>query len=249
MLMKMVIAVTTLLTLASLTMESDFIKQQKNYERVKVAFAEKGEQVKNKLKSASIDEQQLNIIIVAYKQEQQLLIYAKNKTDNKYKQLVSYPICANSGVLGPKRKQGDMQVPEGFYHINVFNPVSNFYLSLGINYPNAADKRKTKAADPGGAIFIHGSCVTIGCLPMTDDKIKEIYLYALKAKQSGQNQIPVYIFPCKMTAENMKQLTSIHKENPTLLNFWQNIQAGYTKFEAEHVELKVKVDEKGDYKF
>jgi len=84
---------------------------------------------------------------------------------------------------------------------------------------------------------------------MTDDKIKEIYIYALKAKQSGQNQIPVYIFPFKMNAENMKQFSSIHKGNTTLINFWKNIQAGYNKFEAEHVALKVKVDEKGDYVF
>jgi len=247
--MKMVIAVTTLLTLASLTMEPDFIQEQKKYERVKAAFAEKGELVSNTLKRATIDEEQLNIVIVAYKQEQQLFIYAKNKSDKQYKQLVGYRICASSGVLGPKRRQGDGQVPEGFYHINMFNPVSNYYLSLGVSYPNAADKKKTKAADPGGLIFIHGNCVTIGCLPMTDDKIKEIYLYALKAKQSGQNQIPVYIFPFKMTDENMKQLSAIHKENPTLLNFWKNIRTGYNKFEAEHVELKVKVDEKGDYSF
>jgi len=41
-----------------------------------------------------------------------------------------------SGKLGPKRQQGDMQIPEGFYHISGFNPASNFYLSLRINYPN-----------------------------------------------------------------------------------------------------------------
>ena len=247
--MKMVIAATTLLSLASLTMEPDFIQEQKKYERVKAAFAEKGELVSNTLKKATIDEEKLNIIIVAYKYEQQLFIYAKNKNDKQYKQLVGYRICASSGVLGPKRRQGDGQVPEGFYYINMFNPVSNYYLSLGVSYPNAADKKKTKATDPGGSIFIHGSCVTIGCLPMTDDKIKEIYLYALKAKKNSQNQIPVYIFPFKMTDENMKLFSTIHKEDPTLVNFWKNIQLGYNKFEAEHGELKVKVDKNGDYVF
>ena len=248
-LMKMVIFATAILTLASVYMDSDFIKEQKKYERVRAAYSQKGQLVKDNLKKAGVDEAKLNMLIVAYKQESLLYVYAKSAGDKVYKQLASYSICASSGVLGPKRKQGDGQVPEGFYHINMFNPVSNYYLSLGISYPNAADKKKTNAADPGGAIFIHGNCVTIGCLPMTDDKIKEIYIYAITAKQNGQTKIPVYIFPFKMSAENMKQFSSTYKDNPALTKFWGNIQTGYNKFEAEHVELKVTVDEKGDYRF
>jgi len=163
--MKTVIAVTTLLTLASLAMESDFIQEQKKYERVKVAFAEKGQRVTSTLKGAIIDEEKLNIIIVAYKQEQQLYIYAKNASDTHYKQLASYPICASSGVLGPKRKQGDGQVPEGFYHINMFNPVSNYYLSLGINYPNASDKKKLKQPIPVGQYLSMAAALPLAAFP------------------------------------------------------------------------------------
>lgn len=87
-----------------------------------------------------------------------------------------------------------MQVPECFYNIEIFNPASSYYLSLGINYPNLSDKIKGEKSKLGGDIFIHGSTVTIGCILITDDKIKEVYIYSIYAKENGQNKIP---FPFK----------------------------------------------------
>src|SRR5207248_2843528 len=52
----------------------------------------------------------------------------------------SYPICAASGDLGPKREEGDLQVPEGFYVFDEFNASSNYHLALRVSYPNAADR-------------------------------------------------------------------------------------------------------------
>ncbi len=112
----------------------------------------------------------MDILLRAYKQESELELWAKNKKDKQYTLLKTYKICASSGTLGPKRKQGDIQVPEGFYVIDRFNPVSNFYLSLGVSYPNASDKILGVKGALGGDIFIHGNCVTIGCLPISDDK-------------------------------------------------------------------------------
>lgn len=166
-----------------------------------------------------------------------------------YKLIAAYDICASSGQLGPKRKQGDRQVPEGFYTIDRFNPASNFYLSLGVNYPNRSDRKKSDAADPGGDIFIHGSCVTIGCLPMTDSKIKEIYLYAVYARNNGQNDIPVYIFPFRMTDGNFQTYKNRYAKNRELTDFWTNLKTGYDKFIAEKKALKVSVDNSGDYLF
>ena len=54
-----------------------------------------------------------------------------------------------SGTTGPKRAEGDYQVPEGFYYINEFNPNSKYHLSLGLNYPNASDKILSDSIDPG----------------------------------------------------------------------------------------------------
>ncbi|WGU69538.1 L,D-transpeptidase family protein [Capnocytophaga canimorsus] len=146
------------------------------------------------------------------------------KKEHTYRKIISYPICSRSGKLGPKRKQGDGQVPEGFYHIDRFNPSSNFYLSLGLNYPNLSDKRKSKVHDLGGDIFIHGACVTVGCLPMTDNYIKEIYLLATYARNNGQNKIPVYLFPFKMTDKNMQIYKGKYKYNEELISFWNNLK-------------------------
>lgn len=232
-----------------LSAQSDFLAEQEKYQRIRTAINEKQDQVIRNLKNKSLHIADLNIIILAYKAENMLEIHAKNEGDSCYVLVASYRICSSSGQLGPKRKQGDYQVPEGFYHIDRFNPASSYYLSLGINYPNLSDKKISTAKDPGGDIFIHGACVTIGCLPMTDDKIKEIYLYAMHARNNGQDRIPVYIFPFKMSSQNFEKYKIEYRQNPELIDFWNNILLGYNKFMLEKKELNVSTHNNGDYLF
>ncbi|MBE9467508.1 MAG: L,D-transpeptidase family protein [Bacteroidetes bacterium] len=229
--------------------QSDFLTEQKRYKRVRTSIIEKEKVLINKLKETDIGLDELNIMILAYKTESEIEIFAKKKTEKTYKKLTKYNVCSKSGKLGPKRKQGDYQVPEGFYFIDRFNPASSFYLSLGINYPNQSDRIKSNATNLGGDIFIHGNCVTIGCLPMTDDKIKEIYLYAINAKNNGQKRIPVYIFPFRMTKQNFEKYTTKYNNNTELIDFWTNIKSGYDKFEKERKELNISINKKGDYSF
>ncbi len=246
--MKRILLIVTLTFLTIIIYaQSGFLTEQKRYQRVRTAIKDKGEIVLNNLKDSNINLENLNILIVAYKAESEVEIFAKNKTALTYKKVATYDICAKSGQLGPKRKRGDYQVPEGFYFIDRFNPASNFYLSLGINYPNASDKKKSNAKNLGGDIFIHGACVTIGCLPMTNEKIKEIYLYAIHAKNNGQKKIPVYIFPFRMTEKKFKKYKEKYCRKPELLNFWTNIKQGYDKFDKEKKELNVSVNQSGDY--
>ena len=233
----------------SFTLQTDFLSEQRRYQRVRTAVAEKQQIIEGKLTENRITLNSLNLLIVAYKDDDILEVYAKNKQEATYKKILSYDICRRSGNLGPKRKQGDGQVPEGFYHIDRFNPSSNYYLSLGLNYPNLADKRKSTASDLGGDIFIHGSCVTIGCLPMTDNYIKEIYLLAVYAKNNGQAKIPVYIFPFQMTDKNMEDYKSKYVKDIELGAFWDNIKTGYDKFMKDKKELSISVDKNGDYTF
>ena len=231
------------------TLQTDFLTEQKKYKRVRTAVEEKQQGLEKKLSENQLTIQNFNMLIVACKDSDILDIYAKKKQDTAYKKILSYKICSRSGHLGPKRKQGDKQVPEGFYHIDRFNPSSNFYLSLGINYPNLADKRKSTASNLGGDIFIHGSCVTIGCLPVTDNYIKEIYLLAVHAKNNGQTRIPVYIFPFPMTDKNFETYKNKHKNEKELIDFWQNLKVGYDKFTKEGKELNIKTDNNGNYLF
>ena len=235
--------------LLSFTIQTDFLTEQKKYERVRTAIKEKQGLIEKKLKDNLISIDNLNLLIVAYKDNDLVDIYAKTTKVGTYKKILSYDVCSRSGQLGPKRQQGDGQVPEGFYHIDRFNPSSSFYLSLGLNYPNLADKRKSKASNLGGDIFIHGSCVTIGCLPMTDNFIKEIYLLAVYARNNGQNKIPVYVFPFKMTDQNMTTYRAKYKDNKELISFWDNLKIGYDKFVKDSKELNIKVTENGDYTY
>lgn len=231
------------------TLQSDFLTNQKRYSRVRTAIEEKGTLIKEKLDDKGLDLDNFQLLMVAYKASDELELYVKKKSSELYQLLETYEICSKSGGLGPKRKQGDLQVPEGFYYIDRFNPSSSFYLSLGINYPNQSDRKLSKAANLGGDIFIHGACVTIGCLPMTTDKIKEIYMYAVHAKNNGQNRIPVYIFPYRMTKENNQIYFAKNMNNQKLIDFWMNLKRGFEEFEENKKVLNVSVTEDGRYSY
>lgn len=236
-------------TLLSFGVQSDFLTQQKKFSRVRSAVTEKQIFIDKKLKENNIALNKLNVLFVAYKDNELFEVYGKQQQETTYKKLLTYEICNRSGQLGPKRKQGDGQVPEGFYHIDRFNPASNFYLSLGLNYPNLSDKRKSTSSNLGGDIFIHGNCVTIGCMPMTDDKIKEIYLLAVHAKNNGQHTIPVYVFPFQMTDQNFNSYKTKYASNKPLLAFWANLKVGYDRFMQSKKALTVQVAENGAYTF
>ncbi|GAA4327906.1 hypothetical protein GCM10023149_31640 [Mucilaginibacter gynuensis] len=229
--------------------DKGFLDTQKSNVRVKTAYADKQSLITERLKRLNLDMGNINILITVYKNERQLCIYAKRPDERAYKMLSSYDICALSGSLGPKRKDGDRQVPEGFYYIDRFNPTSAYHLSLGLNFPNAADKIKCGSAKPGGDIFIHGKCLTIGCMPMTDDYIKEIYILAIQARQNGQLKIPVYIFPFKFDGVSAQGSMNTYATNKPMLSFWNNLKTGYTKFNTNHQELKYAVNTAGDYVF
>jgi murein L,D-transpeptidase YafK len=240
---KMYLVVLSLTGL-SFAHNSDFLSDQKRNARVGNAYTEKEFILSSRLKGLNLTLENINILIVAYKNEKELDLYVKGKTETGYKKLATYPVCRISGQPGPKRHQNDLQIPEGFYVIDKFNPNSNYYLSLGISYPNSSDRIKCKSKDPGGDIYIHGECVTIGCLPMTNDKIKEIYIYAIQARENGQHNIPVYIFPFRFTEINVAKMKETYKTDVDLLDFWDNLKAGYDKFNRNFNELNVGVDKK-----
>jgi murein L,D-transpeptidase YafK len=236
----------SLIILSFAFMPDNFKSQQKQFARVKTAYSEKEKLVNELFSAKGIELSSAAIFIRAFKQEAELEIWAKNQKDEKYQLIKTYKICSSSGDLGPKRKQGDGQVPEGFYEINRFNPYSNFYLSLGVSYPNASDKILGNKGNLGGDIFIHGDCVTIGCMPLTDDKIKEVYLMAVEAKSNG-GKIPVHIFPFRMNDENMKKFEKKYDDDVKLVAFWKNIRKGYAHFETNKTLPSVSVLNNGEY--
>lgn len=224
------------------TFKSEQLKQS----RVKTAYAEKEDAVKEYFKTKNLSYSGFHLFLRAFKKEEKLEVWIKEKNKGTYSLLHVYDFCTSSGTLGPKRREGDSQIPEGAYHINHFNPRSNFYLSLGLSYPNASDKILSDKKHPGGAIYIHGSCVTIGCIPITDDKIKELYVLAIEARVNGQEKIPVHVFPTKLTSRG---LTELKTNNASHFSFWSNLKVIFDDFEQTKKLKAVKVNAQGEYFF
>jgi len=212
-----------LILFSNILMAQTFTNNQLRYKRVRTAKAEKNLLLKNEFQQCGINYPPQNILIKITKDTELLELYVKEA--GTYKLFKTYPFCYASGTLGPKRKEGDLQVPEGIYYIDRFNPASNFYLSLGINYPNEQDKKLSDPKKPGGDIFIHGNCVSIGCVAITDDLIKEVYWLAVQAKAAGQQKIPVHIFPFDLS--NVQKMKKCIKQHPQHKSFWEDLKKSY----------------------
>ena len=216
--------------------QTNFKATQMSFERVAQAYSEKWTGLNKVLRNQGYNDE-FSMLINAYKSEGKLEVWLKGRSKKAYSLFRTYDFCAHSGVLGPKVIEGDKQTPEGFYYINVFNPMSSFHLSLGLNYPNTVDLARTGSdRKPGSDIYIHGNCVTVGCIPLTDDKIKELYILATEARNSGQERIPVSIYPFKMTELNMKKYVN---QFPAQSAFWKTLRLGYLAFEKNKKQLNM----------
>ncbi len=226
-----------------------FLAGQLTHEHVRIARAENEEKLRALFAEKHLAYPPRGLFLRAFKSEAKLEVWAAGSDGERLSMVKSYPICAGSGKLGPKRREGDLQVPEGFYKITLFNPESDFYLSLGINYPNASDKILSDKKRPGGNIMIHGNCVTIGCIPIQDKNIKELYWMCLQAREAGQEVIPVHVLPAVLDSAGMTKLRNDFSGDSTRIAFWENLKPGYDLFEQTHVCPMVGVDERGRYVF
>jgi len=225
--------------------EPSFKDIQLEHYTVFQAYRDKAEEAYAKLRAQGVDHFNCDILLRAFKFEEDLEVWAKNKEDSTYKLITTYKFCENVGQLGPKRKEGDMQIPEGFYQISKFNATSAYFLSLKVNYPNASDSFLADRFTPGGMIFIHGGCSTVGCIPITDEWIKELYVFCLEASGHDQYDIPVHMFPARLTEENMELLAKQYDSE--LVSFWKQLQKGYDIFEESRELPRVVVSPKGEY--
>lgn len=226
--------------------------KQKNLSRFESAQLEKQPIINFFLSENGVAADSIHIFLRAFKAEQVLELWVKNRSDlsslsesgTSFRKMKSYPFCESSGQLGPKRKEGDLQIPEGIYHIDRFNEKSLFHLSLGLNYPNTSDLIRGDKETPGTDIFIHGGCQTVGCIPITDDMIKELFVIAAMAKAAGQTQIPVHIFPFQFS-ERKKEIQ--YKAHPTHVSFWNELEAIYLHFEKTKTLPIYSISPKGAY--
>jgi len=177
------------------------------------------------------------IMIRIFKEEGVLEVW-KAKADNRFDMISSYQICAWSGKLGPKKKEGDRQAPEGFYNLTPahLNPNSKYFLAINTGFPNRYDQVNGRT---GSNLMIHGACSSSGCYSMTDEQVLEIYAFARDAFKGGQSAVQLQAFPFRMTAENMAR----HRGSEHY-DFWQMLKTGYDNFEVTKRPPEVNVCEK-----
>jgi murein L,D-transpeptidase YafK len=158
-----------------------------------------------------------------FKEESELEVW-KARPNGRYALIKTFPVCNWGGTLGPKRTQGDLMSPEGFYKITpaAMNPNSKYHLALNIGYPNALDRALGRT---GSYIMVHGDCRSVGCFAMTDNQIEEIYAFVRDSLSAGEASIPIHIFPFRMTAANLQR----HADNPAR-DTWGPLKAAYDDF-------------------
>ncbi|WFU08480.1 murein L,D-transpeptidase [Rhizobium sp. CB3090] len=177
------------------------------------------------------------IMIRIFKEEGVMEILKANQ-NNRFEVIADYKICAWSGRLGPKVKEGDRQAPEGFYMLTPanLNPNSKYYLAINTGFPNRYDAANGRT---GANLMIHGACSSSGCYSMTDQQVLEIYAFARDAFKGGQKAIQLEAYPFRMTAENMVK----HRLSPNI-EFWKMLKVGYDNFEVTKRPPEVEVCEK-----
>lgn len=224
-----------------------FLENQLTYPRVAEARRATDAELRQLFARRGVEYPAPRIYLRVFKHERVMELWARGARDSSFTLIREYPVCAPSGELGPKAKMGDFQVPEGFYFIDGFNPISNHHLSLRISYPNLADRIRREALSLGGNIFVHGGCQTVGCVPIRDDRIREVYWLAVQAMDAGQHVIPIHIFPSRLDRRTLQWLERAFQPDPELEAFWRNLAEGFAYFEATRRVPWITVAEDGRY--
>jgi murein L,D-transpeptidase YafK len=212
-------------------------------QRMQEARVAKLDTVRQLFASANVAFPPAEVLFRVFKREKRLEVWASGSKAAPLTHVTTYEVCYASGELGPKRKEGDRQVPEGFYSINFLNPHSSYYLSMQVSYPNASDRILGDKRMPGSEIMIHGNCVSIGCVAMMDERMQEIWVTTIEARRQGA-PVNVHIFPAR-------DLTGLITSNqyPQHRAFWENLKDGHDLFANTKKVPQVGVERDGRYTF
>lgn len=179
------------------------------------------------------------IALIGLKQEKQLEVW--HESAGSWLFVKQYPFTAFSGTLGPKLHEGDGQIPEGSYRITSLNPNSSYHLSMELDYPNPFD-RERGAQDGrtslGNEIFIHGKDVTIGCIPIGDAGIEELFYLVAK---TGIENVEVIIAPFDFRRVNDVRAIQI-EEIDWELSLYQDIKTSLARFKRVVENSDVSID-------
>jgi murein L,D-transpeptidase YafK len=229
--------------------QPSFSEPKKSSGKVVEVFNRMEDSVKKQFEKQNLVWPPAGMYVRSFKYDRQMEVWVKGNSKEPFKLFKTYKVCMQSGTMGPKRMEGDYQVPEGFYYINEFNPNSAYHLSLGLNYPNSSDKILSDGVHPGSNIYIHGNCVSTGCIPISDIPMEEVFIIASAVKdRQEQDFIPVHVFPIRYNVKkSVDYLANITKDNAALTAFNSNIKSAFDFFEMKKQLPIIMVNQRGEY--
>ena len=185
------------------------------------------------------------VFLRIFKEEKELEVWMRPGSAEEYSLFRVYPVLQWSGKVGPKRSEGDLQTPEGFYFVSPSRmiPDHRYHLGFDLGYPNAYDRIHRRT---GNQALIHGKSVSNSSFAIGDHNIEEVYLIAAAALNTGQDYFRVHCFPFRMEDGRMDGKI---QERPDLEAFWANLKEGYDFFEIMRFPPDTTVTSAGKYSF
>ncbi len=163
--------------------------------------------------AAGVDYPPRAVVLLGLKHESRLEVYA-GPSFRDLRFVRDYAVMAQSGVRGPKLREGDRQVPEGIYSVAALNPNSRFHVSLRLDYPNDFDRRMAALegrTDLGGDIMIHGGAASTGCLAVGDAFAEEVFVLAA---DTGLDNVRVILAPADLRNAHLTAYASTRSDSP-----------------------------------
>jgi hypothetical protein len=186
--------------------------------------------LKSKFAESAVPYPPAQLAYVAFKDTARMEVYARPEPSAEWRLVLKYPILGMSGSLGPKLREGDMQVPEGIYRAEFLNANSRFHLSIRLNYPNDFDQAQAKAEGRealGSDIMIHGTSSSIGCLAMGNQAAEDLFILAAV---SGKEQVEIVVAPTDFRRQPVRTPDGAPSWLPVL---YEHIKAALSRFPSE----------------
>lgn len=204
-------------------------------------------QLKAQFAAAGLAYPPRRVLLRVFKHERQLELWVARGKEDELTRLETFDVCAASGVLGPKRRQGDEQVPEGVYSIHRYNGWSGFHMSLRVDYPNPSDRVRGFRPSLGGAIMVHGGCASIGCVAIEDAAIERVFITALDGRRAGKTNPTIHMLPTRFDDEGWARLRAAAEkasedEHGPRMTLWRELAEVDAAFEATHRIPAVAID-------
>ena len=137
--------------------QSSLIDLQGSAMKLSGTFSRAEDTLKRQFESKKLAFPPKEMYIRSFKYDRELEVWVRYNDNEPFKLFKTYKVCMQSGTMGPKRMEGDYQVPEGFYYINEFNPNSNYHLACRFCFRASCLSRSASWFSPSRVLALHRS--------------------------------------------------------------------------------------------